>query len=167
MQQDYKWCWAAGEWDRPKRRTESEDIEARSVNDECDDIRVPILLGESGPPLLKGPLLIRPEYSLHLTVSVPKRRGFSIVAAAPNTDIASRLVNAGDVFIDPQSGHETFYVSASMDAAARLLNDADGAGNRTPPTLALYAERGTIVLETEAPSEVDSLGSTDDEFDLL
>ena len=132
-----------------------------SVNASLDSgaafVNIRALTGDSSISLANG----------HLTVSVPKRRGFSIVAAAPNTDIASRLVNAGDVFIDPQSGHETFYVSASMDAAARLLNDADGAGNRTPPTLALYAERGTIVLETEAPSEVDSLGSTDDEFDLL
>ena len=132
-----------------------------SVNASLDSgaafVNIRQLTGDSSISLANG----------HLTVSVPKRRGFSIVAAAPNTDIASRLVNAGDVFIDPQSGHETFYVSASMDAAARLLNDADGAGNRTPPTLALYAERGTIVLETEAPSEVDSLGSTDDEFDLL
>ena len=78
MQQDYQWCWAAGEWDRPKRRTESEDIEARSVNDECDDIRVPILLGESGPPLLKGPLLIRPEYSLHFTVSVTQAHNITL-----------------------------------------------------------------------------------------
>ena len=132
-----------------------------SVNASLDSgaafVNIRQLTGDSSISLANG----------HLTVSVPKRRGFSIVAAAPNTDIASRLVNAGDVFIDPQSGHETFYVSASMDAAARLLNDADGVGNRTPPTLALYAERGTIVLETEAPSEVDSLGSTDDEFDLL
>ena len=123
-------------------------------------VNVRHLTGDSAISLANG----------HLTVAVPKRRGFSIVAAAPNTDIASRLVNCGDVFIDPQSGHETFYVSASMDAAARLLNDAanrEGGGKRTPPTLALYAERGTIVLETEAPSESDSLGSTDDEFDLL
>ena len=132
-----------------------------SVNASLDSgaafVNIRQLTGDSSISLANG----------HLTVSVPKRRGFSIVAAAPNTDIASRLVNAGDVFIDPQSGHETFYVSASMDAAARLLNDADGAGSRTPPTLALYAERGTIVLETEEPSEVDSLGSADDEFDLL
>ena len=135
-----------------------------SVNATLDSgaafVNIRHLTGDSAISLANG----------HLTVSVPKRRGFSIVAAAPNTDIASRLVNCGDVFIDPQSGHETFYVSASMDAAARLLNDAadrEGGGNRTPPTLALYAERGTIVLETEAPSESDSLGSTDDEIDLL
>ena len=34
MQQDNQWCRVAGEWSRPKRRTESEDIEARG---DCDD----------------------------------------------------------------------------------------------------------------------------------
>ena len=71
LQQDNQWCRVAGEWSRPKRRTESEDIEARGDSDECDDDGVSILLGQPRPPLLTGPLLIGPEFSLLLAVSVP------------------------------------------------------------------------------------------------
>ena len=72
MQQDYQWCRVADEWGRPKRRAESEDIEARGDSDERDYARDAIMLYKSRPPLLADTLFIRPEFSLFLPVPVPK-----------------------------------------------------------------------------------------------
>jgi hypothetical protein len=113
----------------------------------------------------------------HLTVTVPRRRGFSIVASAPTTDIASRLMNSGDVFLNPRTGHETFTAAASMrQSGSKVLNDAFAGGrqqqhypskSRVPPVLNIIADKGSVTIELAAVSSgAAASNAAEDEFDI-
>ena len=66
-----------------------------------------------------------------INVTVPQKLNFRIHASAPRTNISTKLLNSGEIFLSEKTGHETFVSNAPIKNVAQ-------------PTLTLLASNGTI-----------------------
>ncbi len=88
-------------------------------------------------------------------------------------------MNSGDVFVNPNNGHETFNVAPSLRTGSRRYHNDELVGvgkaslpNRPPPVLNLISDKGTVTVTlaaaaTEANAASGNAPSTDDESNLL
>ena len=72
-----------------------------------------------------------------INVTLPQNTDFRIHASAPRTNIPTKLLNSGEIFLSETSGHETF------------VSNAPSAKNDSQPTLTLFAKNGTINIITK------------------
>ena len=76
-----------------------------------------------------------------INVTVPQKCDFRIHASAPRTNISTRLLNSGEIFLSEQTGHETFVTHAL-------------AKKDSQPTLTLFANNGSInIIMTQTEEE--------------